>query len=558
MEKSQLAGMYGLAREQYLEWLRRKIIKDQRVDLLAKEVLGFQVTPLHLHIMQTQVAHINNLILAPRGFGKSTIATVVKAIWYLIAYPKVRIAIASKTVTQANARLSEIKKILESGGEDNLLFELFGEFRHPDKWNANTIDIRQRYDPRFKESPGAKPTDATPNVICVGSDQSKAGFHVDVDFDDDLIDEKNSNSPKVRESFDHWYSQTYLPMLDPPHPDVPFRGHHHRVGTRYHQEDRYGKWITQAREQWRRDLPADNRIWIEVIPAIDYRDTRHGDEFEMVGHGLGVYAGTKTGRSSWPERHSVPVLLQREREIGKLAFKAQYLNDISSHDGEIFSFKDFKTIDIGEVKKLYGNMRFYLGVDLAIGKKDTADYFFIAVVGVKGTGQNAKYYIVDEYYDKGVRFSRQTSKIRELHDKWNSVGGGVRRIGIEAGAYQGSQMQNLEDRAEIYELEKGDKAAYKIIRKKLKQITTSKGNGKVERAHRRSPLVETGRLYLVTEERKINGEDDIYTTGWMVREHMVLLPGGTHDDGFDAFDFAVKASETRKRRERAGDSMGVI
>ena len=557
MERSQLAGLYGTAREQYLEWLRRQITQNQRIDLLAREVLGFELHPFHLHMLQVQIAHPNNLILVGRGFGKSTICTVTKAIWYLCTYPKARIAIASKTVTQANARLAEIKKILETGGEDYALFDLFGEFRHPEKWNANTIDIQQRYDPKYKDSPGAKPTDATPNVICVGSDQSKAGFHVDIEFGDDMIDEKNSRTPTVREGFDHWYNNTFTPMIDPVDPAIPFRGHRHRVGTRYHPEDQYGRWIKQARDEWKAKVPSDERMWIEVIPALDYRDTSVGEDAPMVGHGLGVYQGRGTGRSPWPQRHSIKNLKQRERQIGELAFKAQYLNDISSHDGEIFNYNDFQEVPIEEVRPLFGNMRFYMGVDLAIGEASTADYFYVAVVGIVGRGDKARYFVVDEFFDKGVRFSKQTSMIRVLHDKWNDVGAGVKRIGIEQGGYQAAQMQNLEDRAGD-STTVADKRAYTIIKKKLKKIKTGKGRGKVERAHLRSPMIESGRLHLVVVPKKVGKETIDYVIGYMIREHAVLLPGGAHDDGFDALDFAIQASESKRRAARPGDEMGVI
>lgn len=557
MERSQLAGLYGTAREQYLEWLRRQIIDNQRVDILAKEVLGFELEPFHLFMMQTQVAHPNNLILVGRGFGKSTICTVTKAIWYLCAYPKARIAIASKTVTQANARLAEIKKILETGGENSLLFDLFGEFYNPNRWNANTIDIAQRYDPKNKDTPGAKSTDATPSIICVGSDQSKAGFHVDVEFGDDMIDEKNSRTPVVREAFDHWYSNTFSPMIDPEDPAIPFRGHRHRVGTRYHQEDQYGRWIMKAREDAKRGVPDDERMWIEVIPALDYRDTSIGENAALVGRGLGEYSGRGTGRSPWPKRHSVKLLKQKERAIGQLAFKAQYLNDISSHDGEIFDYKDFVEVPIEQVEPLYGNMRFYIGVDLAIGEKQTADYFYIVVVGIIGSGDKAKYFIVDEYFDKGVRFSKQTSKIRAMHDKWNSYGGGVKAIGVEGGAYQSAQLQNIQDKAGDARTE-ADRAAYAVIKPKLKKIKNGVGRGKVERAHLRSPIVESNRVHLVVTTKMVNGERIDYVIGWLVREHMVLLPGGEHDDGFDAFDFAVEVSQKKRRRVDSDDEMGII
>lgn len=558
MERSQLAGLYGTARQQYLEWMRRQIVQNQRIDMLAREVLGFGIEPFHLHMMQTQIAHPNNLILVGRGFGKSTICTVTKAIWYMIAYPKVRMAIASKTISQANARLAEIKKILESGGENYLLFDLFGEFAHPDKWNANSIEIVQRYDPKFKDSPGAKPTDATPTVICVGSDQSKAGFHIDVEFGDDMIDEKNSRTPTVREAFGHWYKNTFTPMIDPADPAIPFRGHRHRVGTRYHPDDQYGKWIEESRQQWKAGVPDDERMWIEVIPALDYRDTRIGDDAPMIGHGLAVYDGRGTMRSPWESRHSAKLLTQKKRELGELVFAAQYLNDISSHGGEIFDFKDFVEVYEDEVTPLYGNMKFYMGVDLAIGESETADYFYIVVVGVLGRGDAAKYFIVDEYYDTGVRFSKQTSKIRALHDKWNVIGGGVARIGVEAGGYQAAQLQNLEDRAGAEAKSEEDRKAYTLIKKKLHKIKTGTGKGKVERAHLRSPLVEAHRVNLVITTKRVGGDTVEYVIGWLVREHMVMLPSGEHDDGFDAFDFAIQASEAKVRRERPGMNMGVI
>lgn len=233
------------------------------------------------------------------------------------------------------------------------------------------------------------------------------------------------------------------------------------------------------------------------------------------------------------------------------------MNDISSHGGEIFNFKDFIEVPEEEVIPLYGNMKFYIGVDLAIGESETADYFYIVVVGKLGRGDAAKYFIVDEFYDKGVRFSKQTSKIRAMYDKWNTVGGGVAAIGVEKGGYQAAQLHNLEDRASDASTPE-DKKAYTLIKKKLRTVKTGKGRGKVERAHLRSPLVESHRVYLVVVTKRVNGESVEYVVGWLVREHMVMLPDGEHDDGFDAFDFAVQVSEIKIKRESVGDDMGVI
>jgi hypothetical protein len=202
-ERSQLLGLYGHARAQYLETLRREILINDRDDLLATVVLGYELEPFHRNMLDVQQRHTDNLQLVGRGFGKSTICTVTKAIKYAVKYPKVRIVIGSKTVKQSQARLKEITAHMT---ENELLIELFGEFYNKDLWNAREIQIKQRKDPKFKNSPGANTTDATPTIACVGAKGSIAGAHFDVEFGDDFIDKTNSHSELTREEFNDWYN----------------------------------------------------------------------------------------------------------------------------------------------------------------------------------------------------------------------------------------------------------------------------------------------------------------------------------------------------------------
>lgn len=533
-ERSQVAELYGLARQQYLQWLRTQIIQNDRIDLLANVVLGYEVHPFHLHMMRVQFLHPNNLQLVGRGFGKSTICTVTKTIHTLIKYPKARIVIASKTVKQSQARLKEVTSHFVG---NDLLIELFGEFYNHELWNAREIEILQRHDPKNKNSPGASSRDSTPSVACVGAKGSIAGAHFDIEFSDDLIDKTNSNSTTTRDEFTEWYNGTFTPMLDPPDPDIPFRGERHRVGTRYHYLDQYGTWIKQAREAHQAGVPDSHRMWIEVIPAIDYRDTSHDP---LVGKGLGVYTGKGTGKSPWPKRWPIKELNKRKSEIGRIAFEAQYLNDIDSMNGEIFSYENFQEIDVNEVEKLYPSMTFYIGVDLAISEKKTADDSAFVVIGVVGRGSNSKVYVVETKNGK-MRFNAQTELIKKLHDKWNGIGAGVKKIGIETVAYQQAQFQNLEDR-------------YPAIKKKLKRVLRKAGEDKVSRAWAMTPLIEAGRLFLPTQTISVAGEPTVSTPAWQLREQMVLLPNGQNDDLWDAFDnaFTLATKKARKPRKEFG------
>ncbi len=526
-ERSEALALYGHARQSYLEYLRKQIIINGRVDLLASEVLGYQVQPFHRQMLQFQSAHPDNLQLVGRGFGKSTICTVTKAIWYLCAFPKARIVIAAKTVKQAQARLKEISAHLES---NELLVELFGEFYNKKCWNAREIEIAQRFDPKFKDSPGAKATDATPTIACVGAKGSIAGAHFDIEFSDDLIDKTNSHSELTREEVNEWYNATFTPMLDPKDPDVPFRMHRHRVGTRYHYLDQYGTWIKKAREDVKNGVPDDERMWINVIPAYDYKNTQ---ENPMVGKGLAVYSGFGTGRSPWSERWNVKEILKRKRQIGRLAFDAQYLNDIDAMNGEIFDYDQFVEVPKSEVEELYDQMDFWIGCDLAISQKTTADDSAFVVVGRLGRKKkDCKYFVVDVVAGK-YRFNEQTKYIKRLHDKWNVVGGGVKQIGIEAVAYQAAQFQNLQDR-------------YPDIKPKIKKIVPRKGTDKVSRAWNRTALMDRRAVHLPFEEKEIAGETVRKTIGWRLREQMVLFPNGDHDDLFDAFDHAITRAEKRR------------
>ncbi len=53
------------------------------------------------------------LQLAPRGFGKSTILTITRAVYEILRNPNIRILIASNTQLQAEVFLREIKFHLE-------------------------------------------------------------------------------------------------------------------------------------------------------------------------------------------------------------------------------------------------------------------------------------------------------------------------------------------------------------------------------------------------------------------------------------------------------------
>lgn len=489
IERSRLLELYGESRRMALAQIRDRILRYDRCDLFCELVLGYQVTDFHLGLLQHQFRYHDNLQIAPRGSGKSTICTVGRTIFDLIKNPNLRICIASRIRPQSIMRLREIRSHFET---NSLLIEMFGPQANPrGLWNATEIEVLPRTS-----------TDATPSIMCVGATGSIAGAHFDISREDDLIDKTNSATETTRVEFLEWYNATYEPMFDPATPDVPQRGTHDRVGTRYHPLDAYGTWIKQSEEAKRL---GEKHMAINVVPALTLVD---GQEI-----------------SFWPERWNVEELRSRRRKIGRIAFDFQYQGITTGAQGELFNWDDFIEIAEDDVPK---GLKKYLGVDLAISEKRRADNFAMVVIGVDGRGDEACYYILDYFQAKITSMPDQVSQIVKMANKHK-----VLRIGVDSQGYQ---------RAVATEVKK------KLPHIPVKKILAGKaGTDKVSRGQGIQPIVESRRVFLPCRvESQVLREDGSVALAephcWPVRENLVLFPNGEHDDLFDAFEYAIQAS----------------
>lgn len=420
-ERSQLVDLYLHYKAMSNEWLKRQIIENDRIDILAVAVLGYEVQPFHLAMMMYQFQHPDSLQLAFRGAGKSTVCTVTKVIHLLLKDPNLRILIASKTSQNAESFLKEIKSHFES---NDRLHEIFGEYydsKKVKKWDNREIEVVPRTS-LAKEA----------SVTCVGVDGTIIGKHYDVILSDDLVDEENSRTKYMRDKTRTWYYQTLDPTLEPPDMDIPHRGEHHRLGTRYHYDDQYGHWIENELKHHH-----------QVIPGL-----------------------SEEGQSPWPEKYPPEWFGEKRQKAGIIIFNAQYQCDTEAMKGEIFQYDDCQVIESDDIPK---DLRIFMGVDLAISEKEANDHFAIAVLGM----DSAKNYYGLEFYEDQLRFNAQTAKIVEMYNKWDPV-----RCAIEVNAYQAAQYQNLKD---------GDKDI------RLKPINQDKD--KITRAWKLSPLFEDKRFW---------------------------------------------------------------
>jgi phage terminase large subunit-like protein len=386
----ELAAYYKQCREMSNEWIRRQVLVNNRIDILSTAVLGLEVQPFHQGMLQFQFRHrLNNLQLAPRGAGKSTLCTEVKCIHLLLKDPNLRILLASKTAQNAEGFLRGVKNHIE--GNDRLA-EIFGPMYDPKKtwkWDTREIEVLGRTKPNKEAS-----------ITCVGADGTIVSKHFDVIIEDDVVDEENARTKHQRDKLLTWAYQTLDPTLEPPDPFVLHRGEHHRLGTRYHHDDYYGHLI-------RNELSQHHNI----IPALD-----------------------EHGRSLWPEKYPAEWYLDKRRRSGIIIFNAQYQNNTDAMKGEIFQYDDCQRITDKEFPD-ESDLQVFMGIDLAISEEEANDKFAIVVIGTNKA--RTAFYCLD-YYEGQLRFNAQTAKIREVAKRWDPV-----RICIEANAYQKAQYHNL-------------------------------------------------------------------------------------------------------------------
>lgn len=408
------------------EWIKRQVLENDRIDILAR-ILGYELEPFHVAMLQFQAKHTDNLILAFRGAGKSTICTITKCIWYLLKDPNLRIVIASKTGSNAQQFLREVKQQFRTNSR---LAEIFGDYysSRVERWNDTEIDVAART--RFTKEA---------NVTCVGIEGTVVGKHFDIEFSDDLVDEANARTPYMRDQINKWYYSILDPTMEPPDPENPLVGQRNRLGTRYHYDDMYGRWIAGELK--------DRHF---IVPALN-------DE----------------GQSPWPEKWPPEEFAKRKKRSGLIIFNAQYQCDTDAMKGEIFQYDDCIMVDDDGMPSL-DSLKIYMGVDLAITEKETGDHFAIVVIGMDKLGN---VWVLD-YYDGQLRFNAQTKKIKSYANRHGAL-----RVGIESNAYQLAQAQTLQDDEDDDALNSGQ----------VRKIITDKD--KVTEAWKMSPMIEDHKVF---------------------------------------------------------------
>ena len=372
----------------YEATIRELIVDQRRVDVLARDVLGYTLNWHHLLMLQHQFEHSWGLALAWRGSGKTLMRTVVKAIHQIVLDPNRRIIFGSRSAKNARDSLAAVKQHLE---RNEKFRAIFGDFVG-DNWNLDEITVK-----------GRRSIHREATISVISPDTAVASRHANDLFADDLWDEETSRTALQRDKLEKFFWKTCIPVLEQDDHNVWL------TNTRYHPNDlgwALGAPPALGSEREAKEGPLNGSATL-IIPAI-YLD-EDGEE-----------------RSSWPDKFSLGYL-RKLRSGSRISFESQYQQNVRPMaGGGLIKYDEINRISLHEVPE---GLPKYLGVDLAIGQKKQHDEFW-AIVGAydKATGN---IYAIDKVSGR-FSFSRQREIILELCDRHDIVRGVVEAVGYQS------------------------------------------------------------------------------------------------------------------------------
>jgi len=414
------------------------------------------------------------LDLWAREHYKSTIITVALTIQNILNDPNITIGIFSHTRPIAKAFLRQIKREFE-GNED--LVRLFPEICWKDP---------QHQSPKWSEDDGIivkrplNPKEATVEAWGL-VDGQPTGKHFRVLVYDDVVTDKSVTTPEmIKKTTDAWALSLNLGSDG---------GSRRTIGTYYHFNDSYHQMVERG--------SASPRIY----PAT-------GD-------------GTADGEPILLTRDN---LTQKRRDMGPYIFSCQMLLNPVADTAQGFQ-KEW--LQYWPARHTQG-LNLYMVVDPASSKKSTADYTFMAIVGL---GDDDIFRIVDMVRDR-MNLTERADTLFELHRQYRPLKVAYEEYGLQA------DVDHMKDRM--------DRENYKF------NITPVGGKmKKEERIRRLIPLFENGRVLLPEVCWRTNCEkqnEDL--TNIFINQEYLPFPVSHHDDMLDGLSRIVDLNTARPERKQ--------
>ena len=315
------------------------VMWGQHCRIASKGEAAYRLAWFHKDWIRLLNENVQALLLAPRGFLKSTIVNdfILRDILYSPDAPQHQALLVCDNETRCREAATEYEMILRSPMMQDLFagieYRRVGDDIYLDRVGARLRGRRVERNVR-PSLPGA-------TIGCYTVETSRVGMHIDygtVHFDDAYVSARASSLVQ-QETRQHLINVGWYPMLGP---------HTKQVisGTRHTLVDEYG-------EMEKRGMPTNSSSRSAELP---------------------------NGTLLWPEVWPREALDARRREIGEVAYRLQYLNDPTALEGAVFRPELLEAAMVNSLPYDLPPIRI-MGVDMAYGGED-----YTAVVEVTRHG----------------------------------------------------------------------------------------------------------------------------------------------------------------------------
>ena len=326
----------------------------------------------------------NILIVAPRGFGKSVLCSVIIPLWRLCEGLSRFILIVSDSSSQAEGFLRDIITELE---ENEALKEWYGTSILPKKDRKKQV---------VKWTDSDIITADNRRIAARGCQKKLRGIRTrqwrpDYLIVDDLENDEYVKTPEQRKKTKNWFNEALLNCLDPENARTFI------IGTIIH----YDSLLKNLQKN-------------EAYTSRFYRAIK-GD-----------------GTALWADLWDLEKLAKLKKKIGTHAFNKEKMNNPLNPEDK--PFKEFWLRYYTHADIAGKNLKIYQAIDLAIKKKTKNDYFVIITIGVD---DDKNVYILD-IFRKKLDFPAQVKAVQKMYKKWKP-----KRVAIEENGYQEALKQQV-------------------------------------------------------------------------------------------------------------------
>jgi phage terminase large subunit-like protein len=336
-------------------------------------------------------------IVAFRGGGKSTIVTTIYPIWAVLGTLEKRyVLIASQTQSQAQQHLRNIKREYET---NELLIKDFGPLQElSDEWATSSFVLTQ-FDAR---------------ISAVSTEQSirgtRHGAHrPDLVVADDVEDLNSVKTSASREKTYSWYTSEVLPIGDR---DTKFV----LVGNLLHSDS-----LMMRMKAYTGHINSPNFVF---------------KEYPLINH---------KGECLWPGKYpdKAAIALERAAAASDPAWFREYLLQILPDDYQIVKPDDIHYYDQIPMRLSGGSYKTAIAVDLAISKRDTADFTGIVTMEKHGYGNDTKIYIHPNPINKRNLYSETVEDVCQLKQLLGAASIYIEDVGMQRSIIEMFDARNV-------------------------------------------------------------------------------------------------------------------